>query len=126
MIWSFLSRIGISIIIGFIFIFLISKFANLDNQIWTAFAAALGCALLYVLSGYFSFYFAFSRSQRSFARVFVISLAIRFILVLVLMVIVLKLTSINQAYFITIFFVWYFVFQIWEVLSLKNISRKKV
>jgi len=87
--------------------------------------AGTGCALVYVLSGFFSFYFALTRSQELFVRVFIYSLAARFILVLSLIVVVLKFTNVDQTYFLVLFFIWYFVFQILEVVSLKNLSRKK-
>ncbi len=125
MIGSFLKRITVSLIIGFFFIFIISKFVSLGDTVWGALIAATVCALIYVLSGYFSFYFAFTRSQQLFVRVFIYSLAARFILALFLIVVVLKFTNVDQAYFLVLFFVWYFVFQILEVLSLKNLSRKK-
>jgi hypothetical protein len=122
---SFFKRIIISLIFGFFFIYFISKFANLAADLWDASIAGTSCALVYVLSGYFSFYFAFTRNQQLFIRVFIYSLAIRFILVLSLIVVVLKFTNVDQLYFLVIFFIWYFVFQVLEVVSLKNLSRKK-
>jgi len=122
---SFLKRIIISIIFGFFFIYFISKFAEPATEVWSAVIAGTGCALVYVLSGFFSFYFALTRSQELFVRVFIYSLAARFILVLSLIVVVLKFTNVDQTYFLVLFFIWYFVFQILEVVSLKNLSRKK-
>ena len=126
MIGSFFKRISISLIFGFFFIFIISKFVNLNANLWSAFIVGTGCALVYVLSGFFSFYFAFTRNQQSFVRVFIYSLAARFIFVLSLIFVVLKFTNVDQVYFLIFFFTWYFVFQILEVVSLKNLSRKKV
>ncbi len=126
MIRSFFKRIAVSIVFGFIFIVIISKFIDLADNVWRALAAGTGCALIYVLSGYFSFYFAFSRNQQFFIRVFIFSLAARFVVLLSTIVVVLKYTNVQRAYFLVSLFIWYFIFQIWEVLSLNNLSRKKV
>jgi len=123
---SFFQRITVSIVLGFIFIIIISKFVNLANNVWTALAAGTGCALVYVLSGYFSYYFAFNKNQRLFIRVFIFSLAARFVILLSLIVVVLKFTNVQKEYFLISLFIWYFIFQIWEVISLNNLSRKKV
>jgi len=123
---SFFKRISVSILFGFIFIIIISNFIDLDDNAWSGSAAGTGCALIYVLSGYFSFYFAFTRNQQFFIRVFIFSLAARFVVLLGVIVLVIKFTSVNQEYFIISLFIWYFIFQIWEVLSLNKLSRKKV
>ena len=126
MIRSFFKRIAASILFGFIFIIIISKFINLADNAWRGLAAGTGCALIYVLSGYFSFFFAFSRDQQFFVRVFIFSLAARFVVLLGVIVVVLKFSNVQQEYFIISLFIWYFIFQIWEVLSLNKLSRKKV
>jgi hypothetical protein len=123
---SFFLRIIISLIIGFFFILIIYKFVNYSKEFLSAVIAGNLCALFYVVSGFFSYYYASHLKQRSFTRIFLISVTGRFLLVIILITLILKFTHINKEIYIISFFIWYFVFQILEVLSLNQIITRKI
>ena len=122
----FVLRIAISLILGFIFVFFISKFTGLSAAEWEGITAGAILALFYVGSGFVFFALARRMSQKDFNRVFVMSLAGRFLLVFAGIALVYKWNLVSVEIFIISFFVWYFVFQIFEVLSLNQLFRKKV
>jgi len=122
---SFFFRIFLSVIIGFFFIIIISKFTDLSGGLWSAVISGLLCGLFYVVSGYFSYYYASKQKQRSFTIIFLISLAGRFLLVIGIISLVIKFSNINTEIFIVSFFIWYFVFQILEVISLNQLLIRK-
>ena len=123
---SFAFRIVISLILGFFFIIIISKFINLSSDVWRALIAGTVCAVIYIMSSFFSFYYAYTLPQTSFNRVFVFSITGRILLLLCIITLIVKFTNLNTLVFLISFFIWYFIFQIWEVISLKKLSTKKV
>ena len=122
---SFFFRILISLIIGFFFIIIIYKFVHYSDRFLTAVITGSLCALFYVISGFFTYYYAARLKQRSFTRVFLFSVAGRFILIMIMIALILKFSNIDTEIFIVSFFIWYFVFQILEVLSLNQILTRK-
>ena len=122
----FFSRIIVSILLGFFFIIIIYKFTDLSNDVLSGIAVGTACALIYVISGFISFYYALTLSQESFTKVFVLSIGGRFLLIIGVIALILKFTEVNTEIFLISFFIWYFIFQIWEVLSLNQTSIKKV
>jgi len=122
---SFFLRVIISLIIGFFFILIIYKFVNYSNKFLSAVITGNLCALFYVVSGFFSYYYASKFRQQAFSRVFLFSVIGRFLMVLAAMALIVKFTNIDTEIFIVSFFIWYFVFQILEVLSLKQILTRK-
>lgn len=125
MISSFFYRIILSVIIIFFLIIIISKFIDLSSSVWSAIVTGLLCALFYVVSGYFSYYYASKHKQRSFTKIFLISIAGRFLLVIGIITLVIKFSNINTEVFIVSFFSWYFIFQILEVISLNQLLIRK-
>jgi len=123
---SFFFRIILSIIIGFFLIIIISKFINLSGELWHAFISGIICALFYVGSGFFSYYYASRREQRTFTRIFLFSIAVRFALIIGIILLVIKFSNINAEVFIISFFIWYFIFQIFEIISLNTILTRKM
>lgn len=123
---SFVLRIALSLILGFFLIIIISKFINLSSDVWSALITGTACAVIYVMSSFFSFYYASTLNQTSFTRVFVFSITGRILLLLCIITLIVKFTNLNALIFLISFFIWYFIFQIWEVISLKKISMKKV
>jgi len=123
---SFFLRIIISVIIGFFLIILISKFIDLSGDVWSAVSIGLICALFYVMSGFFSYFYASKLKQKSFTKIFIVSLAGRFLLIIGIIGLVIKFSNINTEIFIVSFFVWYFIFQILEVISLNQILIRKI
>lgn len=122
---SFFFRVILSLIIGFFFIFIINKLINDSVEFIKAVITGSLCALFYVVSGFFSYYYASEFTQYSFTRIFLLSVAGRFLLIIIAITLILKFTNINTEVFIVSFFIWYFVFQILEVLSLNQILTRK-
>jgi hypothetical protein len=122
---SFFLRIIISLIIGFFFILIIYKFVNYSDNFLHAVITGNLCALFYVVSGFFSYYYASKFKQHAFTRLFLFSVIGRFLIVLCVMALIVKFTTIDTEIFIVSFFIWYFIFQILEVLSLKQILTRK-
>jgi hypothetical protein len=123
---SFFFRVVFAVIIGFFLIIIISKFADLSGDVWRAHFSGIFCALFYVISGFFTYYYASKLSQRSFTRIFLLSTAGRFLLVMGVIALVIKFSNINTEVFIVSFFIYYFVFQILEVISLNRILKRKL
>jgi hypothetical protein len=122
----FFFRIILTVIIGFFLIIIISKFINLTGGLWIAIISGILCALLYVVSGFFSYYYASKLKQRSFTRIFLLSITGRFILIISIITLVIKHININTEVFIVSFFIWYFVFQIIEIISLNQLLIRKM
>ena len=122
---SFFFRILITLIIGFFFILIIYKFVNYSDEFLVAVITGSLCALFYVVSGFFSYYYASRLKQHSFTRIFLFSVTGRFLLVIIVITLILKFSNIDTEIFIISFFIWYFVFQILEVLSLNQILTRK-
>jgi len=123
---AFFFRIVFAVIIGFILIIIISKFADLSGDVWRAHFSAILCALVYVISGFFTYYYASRLDQRKFTRIFLLSLAGRFLFVISIIALVIKFSNINNEIFIVSFFIYYFVFQIFEVISLNKMLKRKL
>jgi len=122
---SFFFRILISLIIGFFLIIIIYKFVINSDEFLVAVITGSLCALFYVISGFFSYYYASRLKQHSFTRIFLFSVAGRFLLILLAITLLLKFSNIDTEIFIVSFFIWYFVFQILEALSLNQILTRK-
>ena len=121
----FFYRVMISLIIGFFFTIIIYKLVNNSQGFLAAVFTGNLLALFYVVTGFFYYYYAAGLKQHSFTRVFLFSVTSRFLLVLIGIFLILKFTDINMEVFIVSFFIWYFVFQIIEVLSLNQILTRK-
>jgi hypothetical protein len=122
---SFFFRIVLSVTIGFFFIIIISKFANRPSEFLSAVITGILCALFYVVSGFFSYYYASKLKQLSFTRIFLLSMISRFLLVIIIIALIIKFSNIDSEIFIVSFFIWYFVLQILEILSLNQILIRK-
>ena len=122
---SFFFRIALTVIIGFFFIIIISKFTDLSGGLWRAHISGILCALFYVISGFFTYYFASKLNQQSFTRIFLFGTAGRFLLIIGIITLVIKFSNVNTEIFIVSFFIYYFVFQLLEVVSLNQILKRK-
>lgn len=123
---SFLMRIAISLVLGFLFVLILSKFTGLSAGEWQGITAAAFLALFYVGSGFVFYALARRMSQKYFNRVLVMSIAGRFVMVFACIALAYHLTSVDMKVFIISFFIWYFVFQLLEVLSLNQLFRRKI
>ena len=123
---SFIFRIILSIIIGFFLIIIISKFINLSGGIWSAFISGILCAFIYVVSGFFAYWYASKLNQRSFTRIFLFSIAGRYLLVITIIIVIFKYSTINTEVFIVSFIIWYFVFQVLEIISINRVILRKI
>jgi len=123
---SFFFQIILSVIIGFFLIVIISKFVNYPIGMWSALISGILCALIYVVSGFLSYYYGFKLKQRSFTRIFLFSITGRFLLVISIIVLIIKYSNINNEVFIVSFLIGYFVFQILEIICLNRVLLGKI
>lgn len=123
---SFFVRILLSLVVGFVFIFFISKFVNLPADAVNAISVGIICALVYVISGFITYYLSAQLKQKMFSKIFIIGITGRFIFILSVIALVLKFSDINREVFLVSFLIGYVVFQIWEVISLNKLLLKRV
>ena len=123
---SFFVRILISVLIGFVFMFFMSKFINLPGDAWSALSLSLVCALIHVISGFFTYYFSAKMSQNAFNKIFIVGIVGRFLFIVSVIALILKFADVNMEIFLVSFFIWYFIFQSWEVISLNKLLMKRV
>ena len=122
----FLKSISWALAAGFVIIFLLSLFVIFTGKTWLSISIGSVFALVFVIAGYLSYYYAISLKQKSFNIIFVISILGRISLLLIAIVLVIKFGNMNNVLFIISLFCWYFIFQICEVISFKKYSLKKV
>ena len=123
---SFFFQVVFTVIIGFFLIIIISKFADLSGDVWRAHISGILTALFYVISGFFAYNFASKLDQRKFTRIFLLSIAGRFLFIISFIALMIKFSNINTEVFILSFFIYYFVFQILEVISLNQVLKRKL
>ena len=123
---NFLVRIVFSLLAGCFLLILISNFVKFADNTWCAISAGTLLALTYVGSGFLAIYLALNRFERLFIRFFVSSLAARFVLVMVVIILIIRFTGLEETSFLIAFFIWYFVFQMWEILSLNSMMKRKI
>ena len=123
---KFLLRITLSLFIGCFFLYLLSFFVEYADNTLSAITGGTIVALIYVFSGFLSVYLAFTRFEENFIRVFIYSLIARFFLILVVIILIIKFTNLDETSFLISFFIWYFVFQILEVVGLNGMVKKRV
>jgi len=121
----FLRSIAGSLIIGMLIIFIISRFITFESETWTALGGGLILALFYVFTGFITFFRAMRLNQKVFNIVFISSIFVRLFLMAASLILVLKFCDINKALLLIALFSWYFIFQIWEVVSLNRMTAKK-
>jgi hypothetical protein len=122
----FLRSITYSLAIGMLIIFLISRFITFESETWVALGVGLILALIYVFTGFVTFSRAIRLKQKIFNIVFLSSIFVRLLLMAVILILLLKFCEINKALLLIALFCWYFIFQIWEVVSLNRMTVKKV
>jgi hypothetical protein len=98
----------------------------LSKQDWISIGSGLLLALTYVLAGFFVFYRALNLKQKEFNIIFLSSIFIRLIMFAIILIVVFKFTDIDKQIFLISLFVWYFIFQLWEVISFNRAALKEI
>ncbi len=83
-------------------------------------------AWLFVSSGFISFYMARSKPGPAFHKIFLGSIFGRLTVMTVLLILIFRYSAINRLPFMISLFCGYFIFQIWEVLSLDRLATRKL
>jgi len=121
MIKKFLFGVGLILIFYMISAYALAVFAELDAQ--GLFAAGL-LATINIIAAYGIIAYAFRHEQKKFAKIFLSGLVIRLFILLSVIFLILKFTTVNHFVFISSLFILYFIYQIWEVTFLnKNITN---
>lgn len=122
----FLISISTSLLIGVLILLIISFVFELSKQDWISIGSGLLLALTYVLAGFFVFYRALNLKQKEFNIIFLSSIFIRLIIFAIILIVVFKFTDIDKQIFLISLFVWYFIFQLWEVISFNRAALKEI
>jgi hypothetical protein len=122
----FLISISTSLLIGVLILLIISFVFELSKQDWISIGSGLLLALTYVLAGFFVFYRALNLKQKEFNIIFLSSIFIRLIMFTIILIVVFKFTDIDKQIFLISLFVWYFIFQLWEVISFNRAALKEI
>lgn len=122
----FLISISTSLLIGVLILLIISFVNELSKQDWIAIGSGLFLALTYVLAGFFVFYRALNLKQKEFNIIFLSSIFIRLLMLTIILIVVFKFSDIDKKIFLISLFVWYFIFQLWEVISFNRSALKEI
>ena len=93
---------------------------------FSAFLIGLLLAITFVSAGYVSFYYALKFQQKLFNKIVGISIFGRLVVISLVIIVILKVTVIDAVSFLIGLFSNYFVFQIWEVISLNKLAVRKI
>jgi hypothetical protein len=87
-------------------------------------ATVLGSLLawLFVGSGFISFYLARTKPGTVFHRIFWGSVLGRLTVMVVVLLLIFKYTALEHLPFLVSLFCWYFIFQMWEVISFNRLA----
>lgn len=122
----FLISISTSLLIGVLILLIISFVFELSKQDWISIGSGLLLALTYVLAGFFVFYRALNLKQKEFNIIFLSSIFIRLLMLAIILIVVFKFSDIDKKIFLISLFVWYFIFQLWEVISFNRAALKEI
>jgi hypothetical protein len=120
----FASIIGVMLLLMLSFSLGSIPHAFIDDK-WVAIALGIGCALIYVVTGYISFTVALKKDSNVFTKIVVISIISRLLFILLAITLVFKFSSIDKISFILSIFICYFLFQIVEIVTFNRIGFGK-
>jgi hypothetical protein len=122
----FLVSVSTSLLIGILILLVVWFVFDLSSRELVSIGSGLLLALIYVVVGFFVFYRALNLKQKEFNIVFVSSIFIRLLLLTIILIVVFKFSDINKKIFLISLFVWYFIFQLWEVISFNKVALKDI
>lgn len=122
----FLRAVVYSLLAGIFLMAGVGLIFEFAGDAWTAIGVGTVFALVYVVAGFFSFYLAFRYKPKMFNRIVISSIAVRMVMMVIAIVLVMKFTALDMVAFLVALFVWYFVFQIWEVVSFNKLIAKGI
>lgn len=103
---------------------MINMAITFPDYFWGSVGAGWGMAFAYVVSGFLIFYYAWNYTPKSFNKIFIISIAGRLVLVSIAVILVLKYASVSMLHFLISMFVFYFIFQIIEVVGFNKLINE--
>jgi hypothetical protein len=120
----FIKNMFIIILCGIIILFLMFKLSffsiNLTREIILGFLLAFS----FVFSGFLLFYFALKKEHKIFIRTIILSIFCRLVFILILLWLIIKFINIDLTIFLLSLFIWYFIFQILEIISFNRLVIK--
>lgn len=120
----FLVSVSASLLLGILILLVVWFVFDLNSRELVSIGSGLILALIYVFIGFCVFYWALNLKQKAFNIVFVSSIFIRLLLLTIILIMVFKFSDIDKKIFLISLFVWYFIFQIWEVISFNKVALK--
>jgi hypothetical protein len=121
----FLKTVCASLLIGFSILFFVSRFIEFSYEIWFAVGVGSGLAFFFVITGFIAFFRAFHLKQKLFSIVFVSSIFIRLCLMTLSLILLIKFSQVHKPVLLISLFGWYFIFQIWELISFNRLTVKE-
>ena len=120
-----LELIGISIVVLFLILGLICLIWG-ENKVAELFSG-FAVSLIIFLLGFFSIIWAFKKSLKVFMATVLGGIFVRFVLIAIALFIVMKFTRIDIVYFVLSFFVFYIIYQFYEIrfINMKLSKGKK-
>ena len=122
----FLVSVSISLLLGILILLVVGNLFDLSSRELVSIGSGLMLALCYVLIGFCVFYWALNLKQKEFNIVFISSIFVRLLLLIIILIVVFKFSDINKKIFLISLFVWYFIFQIWEVISFNKLAIRDI
>ena len=122
----FLQGISVIFLVGLILIGLVLYLLHSAPVRIISILGGIMLAWLFVSSGFISFYRAASKNERTFLKIFLGSIVGRLTAMAILLILILKYGFLEQVPFLISLFTWYFIFQIWEVVSLNRLAVRKI
>ena len=117
---SFLKGIAfILIVLAFVGV-LLGWLFSFDQNRWNGLIIGTALATGNVLLGFLTFRVAFTWKPSTFNAVVVSGIVIRLLIVLGILFWILKFTTIDRVVLLTSLFVFYFTYQVWEVIILNK------
>ena len=112
-------------LIGTTVLIIVFMYSEINFMTWTAIALGFSFALIYVLTGFISFSIALKKENKSFAKIISISVIARLITLLAAIALLFKFFQIDRTVFIISVLIFYFIFQIIEIVSFNKVEFEK-
>ena len=120
-----LELIGISVVVLFLILVLIFLITG-DNKFFEIISGYVVSLIIFIL-GFLSIIWAFKKSLKVFMATVLGGMFVRFVLIAIALFLFMKYSEINILYFILSFFVFYIIYQFYEIrfINMKLSKGKK-
>ena len=120
----FIKNISLITVSWILIVFSLFKIEVFSKDIYIGISLGFLFALFFVLSGFLLYNFALKRANKIFLRTIVSSIFCRLLCISGLLFLVIKYMNIDLRLFFLSLFIWYFIFQILEIVSFNKLKVK--